>query len=131
SAYSGVLSLFMTAILDRRAPTIFGDGQTSRDFTYVEDVVALNLKAAAAPASACGRVYNGGNGGRVTLNEAWEMLQKIEGVTIPANYGPEREGDVKDSQADTTLAVQYLGHAPQFTFEQGMRATLDWYRNNR
>ena len=69
SPYSGVLSLFMTAVLDRRAPTIFGDGETSRDFTYVDDVVALNLKAAAAPSSATGRTYNAGNGGRVTLNE--------------------------------------------------------------
>ena len=83
SPYSGVLSIFMTAILERRSPTIFGDGEHSRDFTFVEDVVALNIKAAEAPASACGRMYNGGNGGRVTLNEAWNLLQKIEGVTIP------------------------------------------------
>ena len=130
SPYSGVLSLFITSILERRAPTIFGDGLTSRDFTYVDDVVALNLRAANAPSSACGRVYNGGNGGRVTLNEAWEALQRIEGVSIPANYGPAREGDVKDSQADTTLAVQHLGHAPRFTFEEGLRETLEWYRSN-
>jgi nucleoside-diphosphate-sugar epimerase len=128
SAYSGVLSLFMTAILDRRAPTIFGDGLTSRDFTFVEDVVALNIRAAEAPSSAAGRMYNGGNGGRVTLNEAWDLLQKIEGVNLPAKYGPSRAGDVKDSQADTTDAVKYLGHDPRFTFEQGMRITLDWYR---
>ncbi len=131
SEYSGVLSLFMTAVLDRRPPTIFGDGGTSRDFTYVEDVVALNLKAAQVPSSACGRTYNGGNGGRVTLNEAWALLQKIEGVSIPSNFGPERAGDVRDSQADTTDACKYLGHDPHFTFEQGMRATLDWYRENR
>jgi len=128
SAYSGVLSLFMTAILERRTPTIFGDGETSRDFTYVEDVVGLNLKAAAAPVSACGRVYNAGNGGRITLNEAWAMLQKIEGVSLPPNYGPVRAGDVRDSQSDTALAVEYLKHSPQYTFEQGMRATLEWYR---
>jgi nucleoside-diphosphate-sugar epimerase len=127
SQYSGVLSLFMTAVLERRTPTIFGDGQHSRDFTYVEDVVALNLRAAEAPASVCGRMYNAGNGGRITLNEAWELLQKIEGVTIPANYGPPRAGDVRDSQADTTDAVRFLGHKPQFTFEQGMRLTLEWY----
>ena len=131
SAYSGVLSLFMTAALDRRTPTIFGDGGTSRDFTYVEDVVALNMKAAQAPSSACGRMYNGGNGGRITLNEAWALLQEIEGVKLPANYGPERAGDVRDSQADTTDAIKFLGHNPQFTFEQGMRATLEWYRSNR
>ncbi|HCC58294.1 MAG TPA: LPS biosynthesis protein WbpP, partial [Solibacterales bacterium] len=78
SQYSGVLSLFMKAMVQRNAPTIFGDGETSRDFTYVEDVVALNLKAARAE-GVSGNVYNGGNGGRVTLNQAWRMLQSIEG----------------------------------------------------
>jgi UDP-glucose 4-epimerase len=130
SAYSGVLSLFMKAILERSAPTIFGDGEQSRDFTYVEDVVALNIKAAGAPASVSGRVYNGGNGGRITLNQAWAILQGIEGVEIAAKYGPPRAGDVRDSQADTTAACRDLGHDPQFTFEQGMRATLEWYRKS-
>lgn len=128
SPYSGVLSLFMTAVLERRSPTIFGDGEQSRDFTFVEDVVALNLCAAEAPASVSGRFFNGGNGGRITLNEAWETLQKIEGVTIPANFGPPREGDVRDSQADTTAAFRDLGYRPKFTFEEGLRKTLDWYR---
>lgn len=130
SPYSGVLSLFMKAILERKTPTIFGDGGQSRDFTYVEDVAALNLKAARAP-NVSGKVYNGGNGGRITLNEAWELLQRIEGVRIPAQYGPPRRGDVRDSQADTTTAVRDLGHDPQYTFEQGMRLTLEWYRHAR
>jgi len=129
SQYSGVLSIFITAILERRTPTIFGDGETSRDFTFVEDVVGLNLKAAAAPSSASGQVFNAGNGGRITLNEAWALLQKFEGVSIPANYGPPRSGDVRDSQADTTLAVRELGHAPKWTFEAGLRETLEWYRS--
>jgi UDP-glucose 4-epimerase len=128
SAYSGVLSLFMTAALERRAPVIFGDGEQSRDFTYVDDVVALNIKAARAPSGCSGRMYNGGNGGRITLNQAWALLQKIEGVEIPPKYGPPRAGDVRDSQADTTAAVRDLGHDPKFTFEQGMRATLAWYK---
>src|ERR1041384_5367960 len=85
SAYSGVLSLFMRAILDRKAPTMFGDGGQSRDFTYVEDVAELNLKAARAP-NVAGRMYNAGNGGRITLNEAWALLQRIEGVEIAAKY---------------------------------------------
>lgn len=130
SPYSGVLSLFMTAILEHRAPTIFGDGEQSRDFTFVEDVVALNLKAAEAPASVSGRMYNGGNGGRITLNQAWALLQEIEGVSIRAKYGPSRPGDVRDSQADTTAARRDLGHDPKYTFEQGMRATLAWYRES-
>ena len=130
SPYSGVLSLFMSAILNREAPTIFGDGEQSRDFTFVEDVVALNIKAAEAPAKVSGRMYNAGNGGRITLNEAWALLEKIEGVRLAPKYGPAREGDVRDSQADTTLACRDLGHDPKFTFEQGMRATLNWYRQS-
>ncbi|MDQ1472507.1 MAG: UDP-glucose 4-epimerase [Bryobacterales bacterium] len=130
SAYSGVLSLFMKAVLERTSPTIFGDGEQSRDFTYVEDVVSLNLKAAQAPASVSGKFYNGGNGWRITLNQAWELLQKIEGVQIPATYGPPRAGDVRDSQADTTLTAAALGYSPKFSFEHGMRSTLDWYRTN-
>ena len=130
SPYSGVLSLFMSAILNRQAPTIFGDGEQSRDFTFVEDVVALNIKAAEAPAKVSGQMYNAGNGGRITLNEAWALLEKIEGVRLAPKYGPAREGDVRDSQADTTLACRDLGHDPKFTFEQGMRATLNWYRQS-
>ena len=129
SPYSGVLSLFMKAILERRSPTIFGDGEQSRDFTYVDDVAALNLKAARAP-NVSGKMYNGGNGGRVTLNQAWALLQKIEGVEVPAAYGPPRPGDVRHSQADITEAVRDLGHAPRFSFEEGMRQTLEWYRHN-
>jgi len=127
SPYSGVLSLFMTAALNRTAPKIFGDGEQSRDFTYVDDVAELNLKAARAQGVA-GKVYNGGNGGRITLNQSWALLQKLEGIDIPAVYGPPRAGDVRDSQADTTLAVQELGHAPRYSFEEGMRLTLEWYR---
>jgi len=130
SPYSGVLSLFMQAIIERTQPTIFGDGEQSRDFTYVEDVADLNLKAACAK-GVSGKTYNAGNGGRITLNEAWALLQKLEGVEIAAEYGPPRTGDVRDSQADTTPAVRDLGHSPRFSFEEGMRATLEWYRANR
>ncbi len=128
SPYSGVLSLFMSAILNREAPTIFGDGEQSRDFTYVEDVVALNIRAAEAPSHVSGKMYNAGNGGRITLNQAWSLLEKIESCRIAPKYGPARAGDVRDSQADTTLARRDLGHDPRFTFEEGMKATLAWYR---
>jgi UDP-glucose 4-epimerase len=130
SQYSGVLSLFIKAVVERSSPTIFGDGEQSRDFTYVEDVVDLNLKAARAP-GVSGKVYNGGNGGRITLNEAWRLVQQIEGVAIQANYGPSRPGDVHDSQADITSAVADLGHAPRFSFEEGLRLTLAWYKAQR
>jgi UDP-glucose 4-epimerase len=129
SPYSGVLSLFMRAVLDRQPPVIFGDGEQSRDFTYVDDVAELNLKAARAK-NVSGNFYNGGNGGRITLNQAWALLQKVEAVEIPAKYGPPRAGDVRDSQADTTLAVRDLGHTPRYSFEEGMRLTLEWYRRN-
>lgn len=131
SPYSGVLSLFMTCLLEKRAPTLFGDGSQTRDFTYVEDVAGLVLKSLQAPSSACGKVFNAGNGNRYSLVETWQILQKIEGVSIPPNFGPPREGDVRDSQADTTAAVAELGHDPQFTFEEGLRRTLEWYRTNR
>jgi UDP-N-acetylglucosamine/UDP-N-acetyl-alpha-D-glucosaminouronate 4-epimerase len=127
SPYSGVLSVFMRSILERTPPTINGDGEQSRDFTFVEDVVSLNWKAARARIRP-GQVYNGGNGGRVTLNQAWALLQKLEGIDLPPRYGPEREGDVRHSQADTTAVQRDLGHAPQYSFEEGMKRTLEWYR---
>ena len=127
SVYSGVLSIFLNCLIERRSPTIYGDGEQSRDFTYVEDVVGLLLKASQAQ-GVSGKVFNAGNGNRYTLNQTWQTLQKIEGVDLPAQYGPPRPGDVRDSQADTTAAVRELGHAPRFTFEQGLRLTLEWYR---
>ena len=132
SPYSGVLSIFLNCLIDRSTPTIFGDGEQSRDFTYVEDVAELCLKAANAPAATVsGRMYNAGNGRRFTLNETWALLCKLEGLDIQPNYGPVRAGDVKHSQADTTAAVRDLGHAPRFSYEEGLRLTLDWYRANR
>lgn len=128
SPYSGVLSLFMRHLLARTAPTLFGDGEQSRDFTYVEDVAGLCIKAAHAPSSVAGKMYNAGNGGRYTLNQIWSLLQKAEGVDIPPKFGPPREGDVRHSMADTRAAVAELGHAPRFTIEEGLKKTLEWYR---
>lgn len=127
SPYSGVLSLFMKHLLKRTTPTIFGDGEQSRDFTYVEDVAALCEKASRAP-GVSGKMYNAGNGGRFTLNFIWDTLQKMEGVTIAPSYGPPREGDVRHSMADTARAVADLGHTPRFTIEEGLKRTLEWYR---
>src|ERR1035438_3505219 len=78
-----------------------------------------------------GRMYNAGNGGRITLNQAWRLVQELEGISIAPEYGPPRAGDVRDSQADVTAAVRDLGHAPRFSFEEGMRRTLEWYRQQR
>jgi nucleoside-diphosphate-sugar epimerase len=128
SPYSGVLSLFMKHLLARTPPTIFGDGEQTRDFTYVEDVADLCVKASEAPGAA-GKMYNAGNGGRYTLNRIWEILQQMEGVKIEPKYGPDRAGDVRDSMADTQRATAELAHAPRFTIEEGLRRTLEWYRH--
>jgi UDP-glucose 4-epimerase len=128
SPYSGVISVFISAVLDRRAPTIFGDGEQSRDFTYVDNIVQLCIKAAQAP-EAAGKLYNGGVGARITLNETWRLLQKIEGVEIPPVYGPPRPGDVRDSQADISAARRDLGYQPCVDFETGLRRTLEWFRS--
>jgi UDP-glucose 4-epimerase len=127
SPYSGVLSIFMRCILEQRAPVIHGDGEQSRDFTYVEDVVGLLLKASRTGSQALGNVYNAGNGNRYTLNEVWRTLCDLTGVQIDPQYGPSRAGDVRDSQADTTAAVRDLGHEPEFTLEEGLRRTFAWY----
>ena len=128
SPYSGVLSLFMKHLIARTTPTIHGDGGQTRDFTYVEDVAGLVIKASTAGVP--GTTYNAGNGGRYTLNEIWSMLQKIEGVEIQPNYGPGRAGDVRDSQADTEAAKRELGHDPRFSIEEGLRRTLEWYKTS-
>jgi nucleoside-diphosphate-sugar epimerase len=77
-----------------------------------------------------GKVYNAGNGNRYTLNQVWDLLQKIEGVSLPAQYGPDRAGDIRDSQADISAAIRDLGYVPQFSLEAGLRRTLQWYRQN-
>lgn len=129
SPYSGVLSLFMKCLIERRSPTIFGDGEQTRDFTYVEDVAQLVIKASQAPADVVsGKVYNGGNGEQQSLNLMWRLLQDIEGVEIAPQFGPPRAGDVRDSLADTTDAVRDLRHSPQFSVEEGLRRTLAWYK---
>jgi UDP-glucose 4-epimerase len=129
SPYSGIISLFMKALINRQAPTIHGDGEQSRDFTFVEDVVDATIKASQSM-QGIGNVYNAGNGNRYTLNQIWEILQQIEGVRIAPIYGPPRPGDVRHSQADTTAAVRDLGLAPRFSLEEGLRRTLAWYRQS-
>ena len=129
SPYSGVLAKFITLMLENKQPTIFGDGEQSRDFTYVDNVVQANLRACAAPAEAvAGRVFNIALGERYTLNQTFAELKKIIGYTGEAAYGPERAGDVKHSQADITAAKKQLGYAPQIGFEEGLRKTVQWYR---
>ena len=127
SAYSGVLSLFMKHLLARTSPTIFGDGEQSRDFTYVDDVAELCWKASQVSGVA-GKMFNAGNGNQYTLNHVWKLLQLMERVELPAQYAPPRAGDVRHSKADTAAAMRDLGHAPRITIEEGLRRTLEWYR---
>lgn len=126
SQYSGVLSRFMLAALESKPPVIFGDGEQSRDFTYVDNVVDETLRACEA-AGASGRVFNGGTGARITLNQVVALLEKITGRKTKAQYEPPRAGDIRDSQADVTLARNILGYQPLVAFEEGLKRTWAWY----
>jgi len=127
SPYSGVLSRFMLAVLEGKKPVIYGDGEQSRDFTFIENVVDETLRVCEAP-DASGRVFNGGTGSRITLNQVIGLLAKISGHPIEAVYDPPRNGDIRDSQADISLARRVLGYEPKVQFEEGLRRTWEWYR---
>jgi nucleoside-diphosphate-sugar epimerase len=127
SPYSGVISLFITALLSGKAPKIYGDGGQTRDFTYVANVVDGVLRACTAN-GASGEVINVATGGRISLNELFSTLKKIIGGDVSPEYLPERAGDVRDSQADISKAKQILGYSPVVTFEEGLRRTVEWYR---
>jgi UDP-glucose 4-epimerase len=126
SQYSGVLSRFMLAILRNEPPVIYGDGEQSRDFTYVANVVDETLRACDS-AGASGRVFNGGTGARITLNQVISLLAKITAREIRPAYEPARVGDIRDSQAEISLARKVLGYEPKVLFEEGLRRTWEWY----
>src|SRR5215471_9756052 len=129
SPYSGVLAKFITQMLAGEPPTIFGDGDQSRDFTYIDNVVSANLLAAkASPAKAAGQVFNVATGTRVDLNQTFELLKNIIGYRGELKYGPERAGDVKHSLADLSRTAKALGYKPEVDFEEGLRRTVEWYR---
>ncbi len=130
SQYSGVLSKFITGMIAGQAPTIFGDGEQSRDFTYVDNVVSANLKAVAAPSEkVAGRTFNVAMGERRSLNELFEMLKPITGFTGTPHYDRDRLGDVRDSLADITAAREAFGYEPIVSLEDGLRITVEWYRS--
>jgi len=128
SQYSGVLSRFMLAVIDGQQPVIYGDGEQSRDFTYIENVVDVTLRACETP-GASGLVFNGGTGARITLNEVLKQLEKITGNKLQAKYEPLRVGDIRDSQADISLARKILGYNPAVGFEAGLERTWQWYKS--
>jgi nucleoside-diphosphate-sugar epimerase len=127
SPYSGVLAKFCSAALENTQPVIFGDGEQTRDFTYVANAVQANLLAFEA-ANVSGKVFNVGVSGRVSLNEVVDVLGKISGARMEAKHEPAREGDIRDSQADITQARNFLGYEPEVDFEEGLRRTFEWYK---
>jgi nucleoside-diphosphate-sugar epimerase len=127
SPYSGVISLFATALIEGRQPTIYGDGEQTRDFTYVANVVDGVLRACEAP-KAAGEAINVACGTRISLNELLRVMNSIVGTDIQAIYKEARAGDVKDSQADITKAQRLLGYAPSVGLEEGLKHTLEWCR---
>jgi len=127
SQYSGVLSRFMLAVIEGQQPVVFGDGEQSRDFTFIEDIVDETLRACEAQ-GASGMVFNGGTGVRITLNQVLKLLEKISGNKIQVKYDPPRTGDIRDSQADISLAQKVLGYKPLVHFEEGLQRTWEWYK---
>lgn len=132
SPYSGVLAKFITLMRRGEQPTIHGDGEQSRDFTYIDNAVEANLLACRAPAAqTAGKVFNVATGRRVTLNETFKLLQGLTSYSGPPKYGPERGGDVKHSLADISNAQAALGYKPVVHFEEGLRRTVEWYRGKQ
>jgi len=129
SPYSGVISLFISALCEGRQPTIFGDGEHTRDFTYVANVVDGVLRACTA-AGASGEVINVATGGRISLNTLFTTIRDLVAGTVEPIYAPPRPGDVKDSQADISKARRILGYEPIVSFEEGLARTVAWYRDS-
>jgi UDP-N-acetylglucosamine/UDP-N-acetyl-alpha-D-glucosaminouronate 4-epimerase len=130
SQYSGVISRFMSALMTGEQPVIYGDGEHSRDFTYISNVIDANLRAAES-AAAVGEVINIANGHRTTLNELLETIKAVTGQShVTARYEPPRAGDVRDSLADLTRARSLLGYEPRVSLDEGLRVTFDWWQKN-
>ena len=129
SPYSGVLAKFITQMLSGEQPTMFGDGEQSRDFTYIDNAVEANLLACKAPAGqVAGKVFNVATGRRITLNQTFKLLQELTSYSGSPVYATERGGDIKHSLADISSAEQCLGYKPKVDFETGLRQTVEWYR---
>lgn len=130
SMYSGVISRFIDALMSAQTPVIYGDGEQSRDFTFIANVVDANIKAATTT-KGIGEVINTANGERITLNQLLEVLKKITDKEAAADFQAARNGDVKHSQADNTRAVEWLGYKKLVKLEDGLRQTIEWWKNSR
>ena len=131
SQYGAVIPKFLTALLAGQAPTIFGDGKQSRDFTYVENVVEANIMACHAPDECAGRLVNLACGERIDLNDLARVINEALGTDVAPIYEPERVGDVKHSLADVTLAKDLIGYEPKVKFAEGIERTIAWYKTHR
>ncbi len=129
-AYAAVIPKFLKQLLNGETPTINGDGKQSRDFTYIENVIEANLKACLAPHEAAGNAFNIAYGGREYLIDIYYGLTKALGLDIEPNFGPDRKGDIKHSNADISKAKQLLGYDPQYSFDEGIKLAIEWYKNN-
>jgi nucleoside-diphosphate-sugar epimerase len=129
SPYSGVLAKFCAAFLEKTEPVVFGDGEQTRDFTYIDNVVQANLLACEAPA-ASGKVINIGTGARISLHETLQLLREISGNDLQAKHDSPRDGDIRDSQADVALSRELLKYEPTVNFAEGMRRTFEWYKES-
>ncbi len=130
SYYSAVIPKFVKLLLNDESPTINGDGENSRDFTYIDNIIEANLRACLAQKEVCGKAYNIAYGGRVSLNELYENLNKLLCKDIKPIYGPSRKGDIKHSNADISNARKLLNYNPSYSFEDGIKLTIDWYKKN-
>ncbi len=129
-AYAAVIPKFIKQLLNGETPTINGDGRQSRDFTYIENVIEANLKACLAPEEASGEAFNIAYGGREYLIDIYYGLTKALGVDVEPNFGPDRAGDIKHSNADVSKAKRLLGYDPEWSFARGIEAAIEWYREN-
>ncbi|MBO4323099.1 MAG: SDR family oxidoreductase [Clostridia bacterium] len=129
-AYAAVIPKFIMQLMKGETPTINGDGKQSRDFTYVENVIEANLKACLSPKEADGEAYNIAYGGREYLIDIYYSLTKALGVNIEPNFGPDRKGDIKHSNADIDKARRLLGYDPAYNFERGLNEAIEWYKAN-
>lgn len=129
-AYAAVIPKFLKQLMHGETPTINGDGKQSRDFTYIDNVIEANLKACLAPHEAAGEAFNIAYGGREFLIDIYYGLTKALGVNIEPNFGPDRKGDIKHSNADISKAKKLLGYDPDYSFEDGIQLAIDWYKAN-
>jgi UDP-N-acetylglucosamine 4-epimerase len=129
-AYAAVIPKFIKQLINNERPTIHGDGRQSRDFTYIENVIEANLKACKAPGDAAGQAFNIAYGGREFLIDIYYELCAALGKNTEPVFGPERKGDIKHSHADIEKAKKLLGYAPDWSFKDGIREAIDWYKNN-